>query len=406
MKTLKQIVHLDKKRYKILIDFAKYSNNLYNYSLYVANQFYKETGDYIGFKKLYHEVKANENYKLLPSQCANQIVKLVDQNFRSFFAKLKKKLNGQYSDKVQPPNFRKRGSLFNIIYTNQFAFVRNNKIDFTKSLVYSKLNKNRLYIDFTYNLDGKMKQILLKPINNGQYFIMYINYEENKKQKIELNKDKYLSIDLGINNLCTCVDISTGHSFIMNGKPLKSYNRWYNKKLAERRSEIKLKNNLNWCKSLARLNLKRNNYIDNYFNQVVNKLIKYCLRNDVGNIIFGYNESWKKDCNIGKINNQKFQYIPYLFLKTKLKNKEIVNIIFREESYTSKCSFLDKEKMEHQDNYLGKRIKRGLFKSSSGKLINADVNGSVNIARKVIGDVIYDQPIVGLMFNPIKLCVL
>jgi putative transposase len=403
LKTLKQIVRVDKERYRILINFSKYSNNLYNYTLYIANQFYEETGDYIGFKKLYHEVKVNENYKLLPSQCANQIVKLVDQNFRSFFAKLKRKLNGQYSDKVQPPKYRKKGSLFNIIYTNQFAFIRNNRIDFTKSINYSKLNKDKLFIDFTYKIEGKMKQILLKPINEGQYFIMYINYEENRKYNSKLNKDKYLSIDLGINNLCTCIDISTGHSFIMNGKPLKSYNRWYNKKLAERRSEIKLKNNLNWCKSLAKLNLKRNNYVDNYFNQVVNKLIKYCLNKDIGNIILGYNESWKNGTNIGKINNQKFQYIPYLIFKNKLKNKNIVNVIFQEESYTSKCSFLDKEEIKHHENYLGKRIKRGLFKTLSGKLINADVNGSANIAKKVIGDVIYDQPIEDLMFNPIKI---
>jgi len=403
MKTLKQIIHVDKERYKIFIDFSKYSNNLYNYSLYVVKQYYKETGDYIGFKKLYHEVKNNENYKMLPSQCANRIVKLVDQNFRSFFSKLKKKLKGQYDNRVSSPNFRKKGSLFNIVYTNQFCFIRNNRIDFTKSINYSKLNNTKLYIDFTYKLDGKMKQILLKPINNGQYFIMYINYEENKKNNPILNKNKYLSIDLGVDNLCSCVDISSGHSFILNGKPLKSYNRWYNKKSAERRSEIKLKNNLNWCKNLTKLNVKRSNYIDNYFNQSVNILIKYCLRKNIGNIIFGYNESWKNGTNMGKINNQKFNHIPYLLLKTKLKNKDVVDVIFQEESYTSKCSFIDKEKIENHENYLGKRIERGLFKTSSGKLINADINGSANIAKKVIGDVIYNQPIEDLMFNPIKI---
>ena len=98
--------------------------------------------------------------------------------------------------------------------------------------------------------------------------------------------------------------------------------------------------------------------------------------------------------------------IPYTIMFRKMKNKlsELgIELVFVNESYTSKCSFIDKEEMKKQDEYKGKRVKRGLFRSESGILINSDVNGSVNIMRKVVGDAVYSQPILGLMLNPLKI---
>jgi IS605 OrfB family transposase len=246
---------------------------------------------------------------------------------------------------------------------------------------------------------------MFQPKYNGKYFIMYINYEENKKEQLNLNKNNYLSIDLGINNFCACTD-TLGHSFLMNGKPIKSYNKWYNKKVAEVKSELKIKNNKNWSNYLQKIIIYRDNWIDNYFNQIVSKLITHCDRNNIGNIVVGYNEGWKTKINIGKINNQKFYFIPYLKFKIKLENKcnEFgINFIYHEESYTSKCSFIDLESMKKQEVYLGKRVKRGLFQTSKGILLNADINGSGNILRKVIGDAWISQPIVDLMLNPVKI---
>ena len=191
----------------------------------------------------------------------------------------------------------------------------------------------------------------------------------------------------------------------MNGKPIKSYNRWYNKKVAEVKSELKMKNNMDWSNYLSKLTYDRDNWIDNYFNQIVSKLIKHCRLFDVGNIVIGYNEGWKQNSNIGKINNQKFQSIPYLKFKIKLENKcnEFgIIFIYHEESYTSKCSLIDLEPVKKQEEYLGKRVKRGLFQTSKGILLNADINGSGNILRKVVGDTWLSQPRVGLMLNPVK----
>lgn len=405
MKTIKQHIRLNKSQYKILLDYSHYSNNLYNYSLYVANQYFRQTGKYIGYNQLEKEVKSNENYKLLPSQSAQQTIKIVDQNFRSFFALLRKKGSGEYDGKIQSPKYLKKGSCFNIIYTNQNSRIYKNKLMLDRSRLYKSLNSNKLEINFTYKIDGKIKQIMFQPKYNGKYFIMYINYEENKKQQLGLNKSNYLSIDLGINNFCACVD-TLGHSFLMNGKPLKSYNRWYNKQVAKIKSKLKLKNNQEWSNYLQKITIDRNNWIDNYFNQIISKLIKHCIQNDIGNIVIGYNEGWKTECNMGKINNQKFYAIPHLKFKLKLENKcnEIgINFIYHEESYTSKCSLIDLEPIKKQNVYLGKRTKRGVFQTNKGIKLNADINGSGNILRKVIGDAWLSQPIVDLMLNPVKI---
>ncbi|WP_082270381.1 IS200/IS605 family accessory protein TnpB-related protein [Leptospira interrogans] len=174
---------------------------------------------------------------------------------------------------------------------------------------------------------------------------------------------------------------------------------------AKIKSELKIKNDKHWSKKLTWLENKRKWFIDNYFNQYVSYLIKHCNQNNIGNIVIGYNETWKQEINLGKKNNQNFTNIPYFLFKRKLENKCIeygINFIQVNESYTSKCSSLDFESIEKQEKYLGRRIKRGLFKTSKGKLLNADVNGSLNILRKVVGDD-FIQPIADLMFNPIKI---
>jgi len=389
--TLKQHIRLNKKQYKILLDYAHYSNNLYNVCVYNAKLHFKETNKYISLKELMNLAQLNENYKLLPSQTSQQIVRLVDKNFRSFFALLRKKKLGQYNDNIKEPNFKIKGGLFNIIFCYQNAYLKKDKIYFCKSKKYKEINPNKLEIDFSYKLDGKIKQIMFQPKNKGQYFIMYINYEENKNKikKGEINYENYLSIDLGVNNLAACFDNASGHSFILNGKPLKSYNRWYNKTKAKIQSELELKNKRKWSKKLQNLSQKRSNFIDNYFNQYISYLMKYCLNNKIGNIVIGYNKEWKQNLNLGKINNQKFMYISYNVFKQKLENKcknNGVNFILTEESYSSKCSAIDFEKLGKHENYLGQRIKRGLFKSAKRILINADINGSINILRKIIND--------------------
>lgn len=176
----------------------------------------------------------------------------------------------------------------------------------------------------------------------------------------------------------------------MNGKPLKSYNRNYNKKIAKIKSHLKKVNGKHSSKLIDRINENRTNYINNYLNQSISIVYKKCIEYGISKVIIGYNEGWKTGVNLGKKTNQKFVTIPHGRLRQKLENKLLelgIDVIMHEESYTSKCSFLDKEQIGFKNEYIGSRIKRGLFKTSKDIMINADVNGAGNIMRKIIDDV-------------------
>jgi len=398
IKTIKQnLKSLTKDQYLLLKHYTKNSNALYNSALYVCNEYFKETGKYIGYNKLYHEMKTNIHYKNMTSFNAQAILKLVDQNFRSFFSLLRKKQRNQYKGEINSPKYRKPKSEYLLIFNVQRIKLKNNILKFTKDLK----------IKFTYKPKGEIIQAIIKPNNFGSY-TLFLTYEEYFTPS-NLNKDNFISIDLGLNNLATCVS-NVSPSFIMNGKPLKSYNNYYNKKKGKIQSELKIKNDKNYSKRLANLDIKRERFIDNYFNQIVANIIRNCLKNRIGKVIMGYNETWKQDINLGKINNRNFTHIPHYKLKCKLRSKlDSVGIELFEinESYTSKCSFIDNESIKEHDSYLGKRIKRGLFKSANGFLINADINGACNIARKVISKINFNEIkefiVTPKVFNPLNL---
>ena len=201
--------------------------------------------------------------------------------------------------------------------------------------------------------------------------------------------DNYLSIDLGLNNLMTCYDTKNNKSFIVNGKPAKSINQYYNKKKITLQNNLIKNHNKYTSNRLNNLTLKRNNKISDYLHKSSRFIVNYCVENQISNIIVGYNKEWKQEINIGKKNNQNFVQIPHKNLINMLEYKsklEGINFIQNEESYTSKCSALDLESLNKHDNYMGKRVKRGLFVSSNGIKINADLNGALNILRKVVPD--------------------
>ena len=199
-------------------------------------------------------------------------------------------------------------------------------------------------------------------------------------------------LDLGINNLVTAVS-SIGKSFIIDGRRLKSINQWFNKENARLQS-IKDKQHYgkkptNRQKAIAR---DRNNKVNDYMNKTARKVIDYCITNDIGTLVVGYNETFQRCSHIGKQNNQNFVNIPYGQLRSKLEYLcELNGIVFakQEESYTSKASFWDNDNIPvyNADNpkeyqFSGNRIHRGLYKTAGGKTFNADVNGALNIMRK------------------------
>jgi len=405
MRVLHSKVKTNSKDYKHLLNYSHYSNNLYNYCLYIVNEYFKETRKYIGRFKLDKLVCANENYKLLPVHCSQQIVKLIDQNFRSFLSVLNKKNKGQYSGNISIPKYRKRGGVYDVYFTNQSFILKDGKIQLAISRTYKSINSvPKISVKYNSKINGKVQQVVLKPINNGQYFKLMLIYREEIKPQINTVDTNKISIDLGINNFAAVYSTVT-RPFILNGKPLKSYNSYYNKKKAKVKSLLKTDNDKHWSRKLQKLEDHRHGYISNYFHQYSNFLVKFCIKNLVSEVIIGYNKEWKQNINIGNINNQKFNSIPYFKFKEMLRYKltEVgIKFTINEESYTSKCSSLDNEHVKKHENYLGRRVKRGLFKSSRGKFINADLNGAINIMRKVTGDD-FIQPVSGLVFNPVKI---
>lgn len=269
------------------------------------------------------------------------------------------------------------------------------------------------YIHFVKNIispiktrigDNKLCQVRIIP--QATCYVVEVIYEK-KEQDLNLNKNNVLSIDLGLNNLCTCISNVGIRPFIVNGKIIKSFNQWYNKKKARLMSYIGDKGT---SRRLRQLNNCRNFWIDDHIHKISRFIVNYCIDNNIGSLVVGVNKGWKNGINLGKRINQKFVEIPFSKLIDKISYKcKLVGIILQvhEESYTSKVDHLAFEKLCKHDVYLGKRKKRGLFQSSIGKLLNADINGAIGIGRKVFGDS-YVSGIIdsGLAFNPVRVNIL
>lgn len=367
------------------------SKNLYNRALYLVRQHYFNTKEYLDYYKLNRLMidSKDTNYYSLPVRVSNQALMLLDRNFKSVFALLKKKKNGSYDKPVKLPKYLNKEGRYITIFTKEAI----SKVYIKKGLV--KLSTLDILIP-TKVTESNLVEVRVLPRNN--HHIVEVVYKvEDKENKID-NK-RYASVDLGLNNLMT-VSSNVTKPFIINGKPLKSINQYWNKELARLKSQ--LKGNKKTSKRIQSITNKRNNKVLDYLHKSSRKLVNFLVSNDISTLIVGYSEEWKRNINLGKRNNQSFVNIPFLTLIKQLEYKcklEGINFILTEESYTSKCSFLDKEELCRHEKYLGERIKRGLFKSKEGKLINADLNGSLNILKKVVGE--FEYPI-GVCSTPVR----
>jgi len=233
-------------------------------------------------------------------------------------------------------------------------------------------------------------------------YVIEIVYNVGDVKEKEDNK-KYCGVDIGLNNLATLSSNDREYKAkIINGRPLKSINQYYNKKLAYYKSILEKRNGKKSSNRTSRLTNKRNNKVNDYLHKASRYIVNDLVNSGINTIVIGNNKEWKQEINIGSKNNQNFVSIPHSTFIQKIEYKarlEGIRVIITEESYTSKCSFLDLEEMVKKEVYLGKRVKRGLFVSSKGVKINADLNGSYNIIRKVSSEAFADG-IEGLAVNP------
>ena len=386
-----QVKHLTKEEYNILRELCRIAKNLTNQAIYSIRQYYFQEKQYLRYEANYHELKNSENYKLLNSNMAQQTLKDVDQMFKSFFALIKLAKQGKYNFKhIKLPKYLPKNDYSSLIIA-QFKIKDNNILTVPYSNTFKKKYETKIQIKVPKILENKkIKEIQIIPKFNARFFEIQYTYEI-QEENINLNTNNALAIDLGVNNLCTCVT-NIGKSFIIDGKKLKSINQFFNKRNAELQS-IKDKQNIKvQTKQQYLISRKRKNRVDDYINKTCRYIINYCLINDIGTLVIGYNQSFQNKTNLGRKNNQIFTQLPFGKIREKLEylcKRYNINYILQEESYTSKASFFDNDELPiyNADNpqtyeFSGKRVKRGLYQTKNNYLLNADCNGALNILRK------------------------
>lgn len=385
-----QAKHLSKEDYQTVKELCHTAKNLTNEAIYNIRQYYFAEGKFLNYKNNYALLKNSPNYKTLNSNMAQQILKETDGMFKSFFSLLKLAKQGKYDFKdCRLPHYLPKDGYTTLVIG--FVRIDGKKLILPFSNSFRKTHKTVGITIPPILLDKKIKEIRIIPKADARFFEIQYTYEAECIQR-KLDTKNALAIDLGINNLVTAVT-NRGRSFIIDGRKLKSINQWYNKENSRLQS-IKDKQHYGRKTTLRQKMLARdrNNKVNDYMSKAARKVIDYCISNDIGTIISGYNELFQSSPGIGRTNNQNFVNIPYGCLINKLGYLcELNGITFvkQEESYTSRASFWDRDEIPVYDAdnpegraFSGKRIHRGLYKTANGKILNADVNGALNIMRK------------------------
>lgn len=346
---------------------------------------------YNDIQKMLQKTK-DENYYALPTKVAQQVLKLLDKNWTSFFESIKdyNMFPEKYTGQPSLPKYKDKKNGRNIlVYTIQSI----SKKEIKKGVV--KLSGTKIEIK------TKQKQInQVRVVPKNKQYVVEVVYEK-QEVKLKTKTKKIASIDLGLNNLAAITSNQNLQPLLINGRVLKSINQYYNKKKSKLQSYVGDKSS----NRIIKLTNKRNNKINDFMHRASSYIVNYISKNNFDVAVIGKNKQWKTEINIGSRNNQNFVQIPHskfismITYKLKLLG---IPVVLREESHTSKCSFIDFEEIKHHDEYAGKRKHRGLFISKNGTKINADCNGSGNILRKEFPNAFADG-IQGVVVRPLKI---
>ena len=385
---VKQQSKLSKRDHKTLKQLCHFAKNLANEAIFNIKKIYSDENRHLSYFDNCKILKSSENFKKLQATVAQMIIQRTDWMFKSFFALAKKKKAGEYLASARPPAFLPKGreGLF------MLPVIKPSIRDGIFTLPYSKgfaKTHEKIRVKVPPILEGrKIHAVYIIP--KADFFEFQYIYESAEEHR-DLDKTKALAIDLGVSNLATCAT-STGETFIIDGRKLKSINQWFNKENARLqgiKDKQKTKGTTRRQKAIAR---KRNNSVNGYMSKAARKIINFCLEKNIGVLVCGCNADFQRNSHIGDSNNQNFVSIPFGKLRAKLKYLcEFYGLDYyeQEESYTSKASFWDKDELpvyseEHQGEYKfsGSRTHRGLYRTANGYEFNADVNGALNILRK------------------------
>ncbi|MGI0479304.1 RNA-guided endonuclease InsQ/TnpB family protein [Geminocystis sp. CENA526] len=375
------------------------SKNLFNLANYHYRQYFFEYDKKLNFNQLYHLVSKSPDYLALPTKVSKQIIRRLDSAWNSYIGALKEfeKHPEKFLGKPKIPKYKHKQKGRNIlIYPFESVY--------KKSLKEGICHLSMSEIKIATNL----KEIIeVRIVPKTSCYVIEIVYE---KEEEKVNYEGVAGIDLGLNNLMAVTTNQTGiKPLLVNGRPLKAINNYYNKRRSLLQSSLKKRNNQDFSNKLKALTHKRNCRVENYLHTASKRVIDWGIKHQIGLLIIGHNQQWKQEINIGKKNNQQFVNIPHnrliemLTYKAQLRG---IKVVITEESYTSQSSAMDNDILPKYGGkkvkFKGKRVARGLYKTAENKLINADINGSLNIIKKVIPDV-FNQGIKGLPFNPVML---
>ena len=391
------------KYYDVLDAEAYKSKNLYNAALYAVRQYFFEHSSYLSYYELQHvfQVEHQQDYYALPTKVAQQTLRMLDKNFRSFFNALSsyKKTPSKFKERPKMPRYLdKESGRFLVLYTSQ------------------AISKKRLLEDKIIKLSGVDVEVPtavgydalceVRVVRKPNVYVIEVVYDNGEGDVEYVDNGRYAAIDLGVSNFSTVTSNVNGfRPFVIDGRYIKSVNRYYNKEVSNYKSILDRRNGGRKVSNrIYRLAEKRNNRMSDFAHKASRMIVNQLVSNDIHTLVVGYNKGWKQDINIGRKNNQTFVQIPFDKFMNLLRYKcQMAGIKFLtvDEGYTSKCSFLDGEEICKHDVYSGRRVKRGLFKSADGTLINADVNGSYNILKKCIPNAFDANGVEGVLVHPV-----
>jgi IS605 OrfB family transposase len=345
----------------------------------------------VSYSQLCKDFKENPHYQWLGGQQGQQVLKSVEEAFKSYNELLEMWFNGELDHKPKLPGYRKRGGLCSFTFPSDG--LRFNHEEGSWLLPMSRIIKQYWEEEefsipsVSYIGDTNISEIRIFP-QHGKLWAELV-YTVKEKKADGLDYSQALGCDPGVNNLLTCIS-TLGKSFIVDGHKVKGVNAKYNKKVAKYKQG---KSDFYWDEYLSQLTHKRSCFMRDAVNKTARFIVNYCLNHHIGNIVFGWGQGVKTNCNLGSKNNQNFVQIPTARLKDRIKElAESVGIEFTEteESFTSLGSFLDNDDLpvfggEKPASWKpsGKRVKRGLYQTAQGFLVNADSNAAANILRKV-----------------------
>ena len=378
--TEKDIIYSDDERFDLIKELCHLSKNLYNASLYDVRQYYFETKSYRTWQsqRLIFTKNHNPDYYALQSHLAGEVLIQVGKQFIGFF-------NNKSDKKKRIPKYKDKNG-YNIITFPKLTISRSIGFDKDKQIYTYTLCKR------SYNLkiqstkpNVKMVKFVYDDVND---LIKCFKIYEVEELELKEDNSRYFSIDHGLNNIVSIYNNIGIRPLLYNGRPIKSINQYYNKTKAKLQSELPA--NVKSSRRLKQLSFKRNNKIDYEMHKISTHIINEAVKNSISKIFIGNSIGWKSEINIGRRNNQNFVTIPHTNLSHQLLYKGLlkgIEVIFTEESYTSKASFFDKDGLpiygeSDKQQFSGKRIKRGLYRDSKGNIWNADLNGAANIMRK------------------------